>query len=184
MAGPRTDLTTWRDQAPTTDDVGLTWPILTAGALMPSGYHRVRHRRLVGLGDAAYAACSSAVLGWRMHRAAGLRVSADGPAALGATVVLRLGPWPSPVLAPCRVVWSVDEPGLTGFGYATLPGHPERGEEGFLVRRGPDGQVWFEIAAFSRAALWWTRAAGPVGRSGQRFFARRCAAVLARIAAE
>jgi uncharacterized protein (UPF0548 family) len=36
------------------------------------------------------------------------------------------------------VVWTVDEPNRIGFGYGTLQGHPESGEESFVVSREDD----------------------------------------------
>ncbi len=43
----------------------------------------------------------------------------------------------------------VDDPDARGFTYGTLRGHPESGEESFVVRR--DGQrVWLEIRSYSR----------------------------------
>jgi uncharacterized protein (UPF0548 family) len=42
------------------------------------------------------------------------------------------------------------DPDRYGFAYGTLPAHPEEGEELFLVTRGGDDTVRFEITAFSR----------------------------------
>jgi uncharacterized protein (UPF0548 family) len=86
----------------------------------------------------------------------------------------RLGPLP----VPCRVVWVVDERHRAGFGYGTLPGHPEAGEEAFVVTRDPSGAVTFTVSAYSRPGLLLTRLAGPFGRWGQRLMIRRYAAAL------
>ena len=76
--------------------------------------------------------------------------------------------------APCRVVYVVDEPDIRGFGYGTLPGHPESGEERFMVRRDPStSAVFAEITAFSRPGSWLTKAGGPFVGVLQRFMARR-----------
>jgi uncharacterized protein (UPF0548 family) len=99
------------------------------------------------------AEAGAALLGWDVHRGAGLRVEADGPAEVGATVVVavRLGPlW---AVAPCRVIEVIDDPGRVGFTYATLPGHPELGVERFVVSDTADG-AWFEVDAVSRPASW------------------------------
>jgi uncharacterized protein (UPF0548 family) len=150
-------------------------------APLPPGYHHLRYRRRVGHGTADFHVAAGLLHAWRMHRAAGASVEATGPAVEGAISVVRL----AGLRAPCRVVWSVpvvesDTGGVAGFGYGTLPGHPERGEEGFLVTLSAAGDVWFDLAAFSVAATWPARAAGPVGRLAQRLFARRCGYVLAR----
>jgi uncharacterized protein (UPF0548 family) len=53
------------------------------------------------------------------------------------------------VTAAGRIAYMIDEPDRSGFAYGTLPGHPEQGEEAFIVSR-RDGRVWFELKAFSR----------------------------------
>jgi uncharacterized protein (UPF0548 family) len=61
----------------------------------------------------------------------------------------------------CRVVATVEEPDEFGFAYGTLPMHPERGEESFIVRRLPGG-VLFTIRAASQPAHPLARLAPPV----------------------
>ena len=83
------------------------------------------------------------------------------------------------VTAPARVVYVIDEPDRKGFAYGTLAGHPESGEEAFIVERESDGSVWLRIRAFSRPAsfIWWC--AYPVLRISQEFYTRRYEASLA-----
>jgi len=83
------------------------------------------------------------------------------------------------VKAPARVVYIVDEPNRKGFAYGTLKGHPEDGEEAFIVEIQEDGSVWLHITAFSRPAspLWWV--VYPVLRITQEFFTRRYERALA-----
>ncbi len=69
---------------------------------------------------------------------------------------------------PCRVVAVIDEPDRQGFSYGTLPGHPECGEELFVVERQPDGTLEFVVTAFSRPASLLARAGGPATRWAQR----------------
>jgi uncharacterized protein (UPF0548 family) len=61
---------------------------------------------------------------------------------------------------PVRVIYVVDDPACKGFAYGTLPGHPERGEEAFLIEQEEDGSVWFTVKAFSRPSGlgWWLAA--------------------------
>ena len=89
------------------------------------------------------------------------------------------GPGPLRIGAPCRVVYVVDEPGRRGFAYGTLPGHPERGEEAFLIRQHDDGTVIFTITAFSTPATPLAKAAGPIGRAIQRSISTRYLRALA-----
>jgi uncharacterized protein (UPF0548 family) len=64
----------------------------------------------------------------------------------------------------CRVIYVVDEARRYGFAYGTLPGHPECGEEAFVVEHRPDDEVVFAISAFSRPADWLVRIGGPFVR--------------------
>jgi uncharacterized protein (UPF0548 family) len=81
----------------------------------------------------------------------------DGSALIrpGDTALLKWMLWPARI--PARVVYVVDEPDRKGFAYGTLPGHPERGEEAFIVERRSDESVWLVIRAFSRPAnvIYW-----------------------------
>jgi uncharacterized protein (UPF0548 family) len=95
----------------------------------------------------------------------------------GDTARLRMALWPFPI--PARVVYVIDEPDRRGFAYGTLPGHPERGEEAFVVERQPDGSVWLVIRAFSRPSspLMWI--GYPVARLLQAFYTARYERALA-----
>lgn len=161
------------------DEVGAT---LDPAADLPTGYAHLFHRTWLGSGPAAFAAAGDAVLGWRMHRAVGVRLRTDAQrAAPGGLVTVLLGVGRVGLTAPCAVVWALDEPTRAGFAYGTLPGHPECGEESFLVELAEDGTVWFTLTAFSRPARWFTRAGGPLVPLFQRLYARRCGSVLRRI---
>ena len=76
-----------------------------------------------------------------------------------------------PVAAPFRVTRVVHEPDRVGFAYGTLPGHPEVGEEAFLVRR-VGAETVFELRALSRPAFPYSLAA-PVGLLLQQRFSDR-----------
>lgn len=145
----------------------------------PFGFRALRVR--VPMETGTFDRAAEALLGWEMHRAMPLvRVeSFTGNAAPGERVVLRLGPW----WAPCEVVWTVLEENRVGFGYGTLPGHPESGEESFVLHRAPDGTVEFTVFAISRPALRYLRAIGPVTRWAQRLAAHLYARALRALAA-
>lgn len=102
-----------------------------------------------------------------------------GPARAGSRVTLGLGVGPLRFWAPCRVLYTVDEPRRRGFAYGTLDGHPERGEELFCVEHGAQGEVVLSITAFSTPALWWSRLAAPLSRSVQHRITDRYLRVLA-----
>ena len=149
-------------------EVGAT---LTA---LPPGYRHQRVSSPIGYGTGPYEAAVEALLTWQMHRAAGLRprVSAER-VAVDALAELRLGVGPLSLPVPVRVVAVVEEPARRGFVYGTLPGHPERGEESFVVSRADDGTVRFDLVSFSRPGRWFTRLGAPVARAGQRLFTER-----------
>jgi uncharacterized protein (UPF0548 family) len=166
----------------------------------PAGYRRLHVSTRLGSGDAAFAAAARAVMEWRLHRAVGVIMDAEHGAARaepGVRVTVGLGVGPLRVYGPCRVVWTVWEPGrCAGWAYGTLPGHPVRGEEAFVVTRdtgggdgtGPEGEggtgggtVRLEVRAFSVPAVWWSRAAGPLGPLFQHAYAHRCGSVLRRL---
>ena len=81
------------------------------------------------------------------------------------TLHARFGPLR--IVAPTRVVYVIDEPDRRGFAYGTLPGHPESGEEVFIVER-QAGSTSVEVRAFSRPGRWFTRLGAPVARRIQR----------------
>ncbi|RZU15351.1 uncharacterized protein (UPF0548 family) [Kribbella rubisoli] len=170
----------------TYDVVGSTRYVET-----PEGYHRLEYRQRIGEGDEVFHRAADALLSWRMQPAAGLPMTAtDVPAQIGTNSLGRLGAGlligPSPLdriglPVPCRVVWTVNEPDRIGFAYGTLQGHPESGEESFVVTRDPDG-IYFTVRAYSRGATWYTRLAGPATRKAQHYAARRYANALQQLA--
>jgi uncharacterized protein (UPF0548 family) len=113
----------------------------------------------IGMGQLRFEEAADAVMHWGMQRGSGLRVDASSDSvAAGTVVVVKIGF----LKAPCRVVYIVDEPHVRGFAYGTLPGHPEIGEERFVVRHDPvTSAVFAEVSAFSRPATWWSKAGGP-----------------------
>ena len=136
----------------------------TAGEL-PARYHHLTRRVTVGTGLRVFADAASAVAGWQVQLRAGLTVSASSETVVaGAVVVLGIGIGPLRVGAPCRVVYTVDQPRRRGFAYGTLAGHPESGEESFIVEHHDDDTVSFTVTAFSRPSTAIAIVAGPGGR--------------------
>ncbi|MFE7558259.1 DUF1990 family protein, partial [Kitasatospora sp. NPDC057500] len=149
-----------RGAAPSYPEVGAT-----RGARLPEGYTHLRRRVHLGHGPEVLARAGGFVLGWGCQLGTGFAVYPHAPAEPGATVLLRIalpGTRRPRLVVPCRVVWTVDEPDRIGFAYGTLPGHPERGEEAFVVSMDAAGEVWFEVSAFARLASWYARLGRPV----------------------
>lgn len=153
----------------------VTYPEVggTAATALPAGYRHVERSVVVGEGAQTLRRATSALLTWSVHRAAGMTVTGPPAVTAGATVVLTVGRRPFRVDAPCRVLSVTDLPDRGGFVYGTLPGHPETGEEAFLVRLAPDGRVMFTVRAFSRPATWWARLGRPVSGAVQDGLTRR-----------
>ena len=150
---------------------------------LPSGYNHLNRRMRVGAGEAAFHTAADAVLDWRMHEGMHVHPQADRPRAdPGAKVWIHLGmPRVLVLRARCEVVWTADEPRRKGFAYGTLLGHPECGEESFLVDWDDDDSVWLTIRAFSVGGKWYTKAAGPLVPVLQNAYALGCGAVVRRM---
>lgn len=161
-------------------DARLTYPEVGATqAELPPGYDHLRHRATVGKGTSEFAAAATLLMTWEAHRRSGLTAESSSPrAAVGDVVQLGIRLGPVTVLAPGRIVSVIDEPRRQGFAYGTLLGHPEQGEESFVLTLLDDEAVELAIVAFSRPALWWSRAAAPVTRWVQRRITARYVAAL------
>jgi uncharacterized protein (UPF0548 family) len=149
--------------APSYREVGGTTQLA-----LPFGYRHDSYEVALGDGARAFDQAVAALRGWSMHTRAGLHIF-PGDASLGpdvtVLVVVRLGLLTT--VAPCRVVYVVDEPDRFGFAYGTLSGHPEHGEEAFVVHRS-DGGTRFTIRAFSRPEDPIARLGGPITRAIQK----------------
>src|SRR5919199_5635029 len=121
----------------------------------PPGYTVDRYRVKLGEGSKAYERAKEALCAWRQFGLGWVRLlPPDAPVEVGTTVgvlVRHYGFWS---LNPARIVYLVEGSGEVkrfGFGYGTLPGHAERGEERFSVEWSrEDDTVHYEVFAFSR----------------------------------
>jgi len=148
---------------PTYSEVGAT-----LRSEQPQGYRHDQYEAKLGTGQQTFLRAKTGLQTWSSHKVPGIGVFPLGsPIEHGATVVVTLGtPWLA-LAAPCRIVGILDEPDRWGFAYGTLPGHPEQGEESFVVSIEGE-EVKFRITAFSRPGERLTRLAGPIGRAVQR----------------
>lgn len=176
------------------DDLGFAGKLATAsftyqevGATrdgsFPPGYGRVCRDVLLGHGREVYDRAVDGLFDWRMHRAAGFTFLGNVlEAAPGVVIVMRFGWWPVRLTIPCRVVYVIGEPDRAGFAYGTLPGHPECGEESFVVSIVDQGEVHFRICAFSRPVSVMAKIGGPITRMAQERVTDRYANALKAIA--
>jgi uncharacterized protein (UPF0548 family) len=140
---------------------GFTYAEVGAtAAKLPSSYNYLRAQRVLGHGAELFEECARVILNWGIQKGAGFRVSNEGPVVARGENRLGLHWGPFQTWAVCRVVYVIDEPKRKGFAYGTLPGHPERGEESFIVSIDDDGKVTFDIKAFSKPARWFARLSG------------------------
>ncbi|MFJ7749694.1 DUF1990 family protein [Arthrobacter sp. NPDC097144] len=161
----------------------------------PDGYRLVLRREQLDVTDpaAGFLRLAKGILDWDLHRKAGLRVAASTPrAAPGVEMASGVGVGPLRYYAPCRVLWA-EEPAVgddgvpvpgqrAGFGYGTLKGHPEQGEEGFYAELDRDGKLIFRVAAYSRPANRVIAAGDFANRGVQAFITRRYLAAAYRLA--
>jgi uncharacterized protein (UPF0548 family) len=162
--------------SPTYEEIGAS-----RADVLPKGFHHVRMELRVG-DEYAF---ERAVLGlrtWVAHEGAGLRIYPKDPVVPDATVIAVKSIGPLQMAAPCRIVAVFKEPDVFGFSYGTLPGHPESGEESFVLeRRG--GATHFTVRAFSKPVDPLARLAGPVGQIVQRSVSRHYLIALRRFVA-
>jgi uncharacterized protein (UPF0548 family) len=138
----------------------------------------------LGTGDSVWNRGIDGLHLWVAHTGAGAMVFPLGAAlAEGETVLVVLRTGPFFVVAPCRIVYVLDEPTRFGFGYGTLPGHPESGEESFVIDRDARGGVRFVVTAISRPAALLARLGAPVARRVQSRVTSRYLESLRRFAA-
>jgi len=122
---------------------------LDPGLPTPGMTRRTWHVELPG--DDSFDRAITFIEAWGVQRGAGLKVLADGVIEQGLNVAMS-APLPlGHVDVTCRVVAVISEADQFAFAYGTLPVHPARGEEAFVVTR-RDGGARFDIAAVSRVA--------------------------------
>ena len=141
---------------------------------LPAGYHHVDRSARIGRGEQAFERAAAALFGWKLQRRAGVRVLPSAPDVVtGVDAVLLLGVGRLALRAPVRVVYVVDEPTVRGFAYGTLPGHPESGEELFLLERRGNDEIRCYVKAFSRPVTWLSRCGGPLATLTQSLVTTR-----------
>jgi uncharacterized protein (UPF0548 family) len=150
----------------------------TKNLQLPDGYRHDRHERQLG-GSEVFDRASRGLKNWQVQKGAGASVVPLAASKVGDNLLVVIKFAALQIIAPCRIVYVIDEPERFGFGYGTLPGHPERGEESFVVCREPHGTI-FRITAFSRPADLLVRLGSPISRRIQSRFTQRYLDAMAR----
>jgi uncharacterized protein (UPF0548 family) len=144
---------------------------------VPNGY-TVDHNRLrLGDGLDTLSRAVAALSQWGQFDLGWVQIVPAGtPLAVGEVVVVRTKHFGFWSLNACRVIYLVDEQTPVrkfGFGYGTLPGHAESGEERFTIEwHESDNSVWYEILAFSRPGNVLVKLGLPLARMLQQRFVR------------
>jgi uncharacterized protein (UPF0548 family) len=169
-----------RSLQPTYADVGAT---LTGH--LPDGCRHDHYATSLGHESETFARGVRGLQTWKAHRQRAIKVfPPETEVRSGATVIVTLGTNRISLAAPCRIVGVIEEPRRWGFAYGTLPGHPEQGEEAFCVSISDQGEVRFDITAFSRPGDPIVRLSGPIGRRVQRIGTHGYLRALRRFVAE
>jgi uncharacterized protein (UPF0548 family) len=138
------------------------------------GYRRVGDFIELSGGPDAFETATQALRHWQMHERAGLRVLPEkSEVAVDSSVVMVFHALAAYVTLACRIVYIIDTPGQWGFAYGTLPHHPERGEERFVVSIEDDERVRFTVSALSRPGHPLTAISTPAARMVQRSMTKR-----------
>lgn len=161
------------------------------------GWNIDHERVLLGYGEEVFRQARAAIESWRMFPREVAEVYwPDVPIAAGSAVGVLY--WAAParmwLLCPARIIFVIDGPRnggprndgtgsetveQFGFAYGTLPGHPERGEERFLIEwNRADDSVWYDLTAVSQPAHWLARLGYPYARYEQARFRKLSAAAM------
>ena len=121
----------------------------------PKGSAVDRYRVKLGEGEEAYERAVEALREWRQFDLGWVRLLPPrARIEVGTTVGVLARHYGFWSLNSVRIAYLVEETGVVerfGFGYGTLPGHAERGEERFSVEWSREGgSVHYDVLAFSQ----------------------------------
>lgn len=114
-------------------------------------FRRYEATTVIGHGGAAWERAAREVLRWGVKTRSGFRVDDVREVTAGARPMITAQLGPIRVAEPVEVVSVVTDENRVGFAYRTLPGHPVRGEEAFVVHRSGD-QVALTVRSLTAPA--------------------------------
>lgn len=145
----------------------------------PACYLVDRTRVRLGAGEALFDRAKQALQAWKQFDLGWVAVGPPAaPIAPGTDVMVAarvFGIWATNV---ARIVYLVNEPRRFGFAYGTLPGHMAAGEERFLIDWDENGDVFYDVLAFSRPRHLLMKLAYPMVRRLQKRFGRESSAAM------
>lgn len=144
------------------------------------GYKFDCHRIKLGKGQRVYKAAIKALQAWQQFNLGWVEIANNGaPIKPGTTAIIVVSMKLFWVMCACKIVYLLEDQHKFGFAYGTLEGHPESGEELFLVEFNPeDESVWYEIRAFSKPGLILVSLVYPFTRGMQKKFARESCKIM------
>lgn len=166
----------WQSKAFTYKDVGFT---KTKNTEPPQGFNLDRRRIVLGHGEQVFLKAKECVKNWKMYDVGWMDIHRPLPkieeGAISVTFLKLCGIWFTAI--PCRIIYTINEElpdkHQFGFGFGTIEGHPEKGEERFLVEwNKEDDTVHYEVYAISRSGHFLTKCGYPVMRYLQGCFFR------------
>jgi uncharacterized protein (UPF0548 family) len=144
----------------------------TSGTSAPSGYNVDHNRQLLGRSDEDFERAKQAIRQWKMFDFPWVRLCyPNTPIEVGRTLAVAIKHFGFYSLNATRVVYTLDEESRFGFAYGTLSEHGEIGEERFSVEMLPNGDVWYDLYAFSRPCSLLAKIGYPLARHLQKRFA-------------
>lgn len=133
------------------------------GATLDDDSDLLAWRRGLGEDPKAFDHAVHALRLWAPQRHLGARIHPDDvPLVEGVTLLVVLPIGPAEVVAPVRVVRLIEDDNRFGFAYGTLPGHPQQGEESFLVERSEDCAVTATVRVDAQPGTFLSRVGTPI----------------------
>src|SRR5262245_10913406 len=149
---------------------------------IPGGYTIDHNRVVLGRGDATFHRAVASLKRWQTFKLGWLEAFPENSRIeIGTTVAVLVSHFGFWSLNATRVVYVMEEPHRFGFAYGTLVDHAETGEERFLIEWLDDDTVIYDILAFSKPAVWWSKIGRPFARVLQKRFARDSMAAMKQI---
>ncbi|HJX78198.1 DUF1990 family protein [Glutamicibacter sp.] len=105
--------------------------------------------RYIGQGVDQWRWATAQLLSWGIKTRSGFRVTPAVPVVPGQEPAISVHALGMTVLEPVRVVAVVNTEYRVGFAYQTLPGHPVRGEEAFILER-RDENIFLTIRSLTK----------------------------------
>lgn len=138
------------------------------------GYVRDHNRVELGKGLATFEKASAALRNWEHFNLGWLSVFNHAPIEENSLVGVWATLLRTHIVFACRVVYLIEEHGELekfGFSYGTLKGHPESGEERFLIEYNRETDtVHYDLLAHSRPGWLVVQLGYPLARKYQHLF--------------